>query len=74
MVPKCGGCDAQKRMPAGKLKFDPQVAAEIWPSGPWGHKQLKGLAKGGRSEVHRAVAICEWLGRSIQSFEHETMF
>ena len=51
-----------------------QVAAEIWPSGPWGAAQLKHMAKGGRSEVYSAVAICEWLGRTIQSFMHETMF
>jgi hypothetical protein len=51
-----------------------QVATEISPSGRWGQHQLKGMAKGGRSEVYSAVAICEWLGRSIQSFEHETMF
>jgi hypothetical protein len=51
-----------------------QVAAEIWPSGPWGPDQLKGMAKGGRSDVDRAIAICQWLGRTIQSFQHETMF
>jgi len=32
------------------------------------------MAKGGRSEVYSALAICEWLGRTIQSFERETMF
>src|SRR6186713_766459 len=31
-----------------------QVAAEIWPAGPWGAKQLKGMARGGRSEVYNA--------------------
>ena len=51
-----------------------QVAAEIWPSGPWGVDQLKGMARGGRSDVYKAVAICEWLGRTIQSFQHETFF
>jgi hypothetical protein len=51
-----------------------QVAAEIWPSGPWGPSQLRRMAKGGRSDVSSALAICEWLGRTIQSFEHETMF
>jgi hypothetical protein len=51
-----------------------QVAAEIWPAGPWGRDQLKLLAKGGRSEVYSALAICKWLGRTIQSFEHETIF
>ncbi|HYU35346.1 MAG TPA: hypothetical protein VEW48_24595 [Thermoanaerobaculia bacterium] len=51
-----------------------QVAAEIWPSGPWGQDLFKRMAKGGRSEVFSALAICEWLGRTIQSFEHETMF
>lgn len=51
-----------------------QAAAEIWPSGPWGPAQLKGMARGGRSDVYNAIAICEWLGRTIQSFQHETMF
>ena len=51
-----------------------QVAAEIWPAGPWGPNQLKRLAKGGRADVHSALAICDWLGRTIQSFQHETMF
>ena len=50
-----------------------QVAAEVWPSGPWGSKQLKGLARGGRADVYSAVAICEWLGQTIQSFQHETL-
>ena len=51
-----------------------QVAAEIWPLGPWGAAQLKHMARGGRTDVYRAVPICEWLGRTIQSFQHETMF
>ena len=51
-----------------------QVAAEIWPSGPWGSAELKRMSKGGRCDVYSAVAICEWLGRTIQSFMHETMF
>jgi transcriptional regulator with XRE-family HTH domain len=51
-----------------------QVAAQIWPAGPWGSSQLTGLARGGRSDVHSALAICEWLGSAIQSFQHETMF
>jgi transcriptional regulator with XRE-family HTH domain len=50
-----------------------QVAAEIWPVGPWGPGQLTRMAKGGRSNVSSALAICEWLGRTIRSFEHETM-
>src|SRR5262245_11057248 len=51
-----------------------QVAAEVWPAGPWGSRQLKALARGGRADVYSAVAICEWLGRTIQSFQHETLF
>src|SRR6185295_15593441 len=63
-----------------------QVAAEIWPalsehsvtrvegpSGRWGPNQLRGLAKGGRADVHCALAICGWLGRTIQSFSRETI-
>jgi hypothetical protein len=50
-----------------------QVAAEIWPLGPWGATQLKGLARGGRADVYKALATCEWLGRTIQSFERETL-
>jgi hypothetical protein len=50
-----------------------QVAAEVWPSGPWGSRQLKNMAKGGRSDVYNAVAICEWLGRTIESFQRETI-
>lgn len=50
-----------------------QAAAEIWPSGPWGAKQLAGLARGGRSDVGSALAICGWLGRTIQSFQRESM-
>lgn len=49
-----------------------QVASEIWPFGPWGQDQLKGMARGGRSDVYNALAICEWLGRTIQSFVRET--
>jgi len=49
-----------------------QVAAEIWPAGPWGPDHLKRMAKGGRSDVYRAITICEWLGRTIQSFQRET--
>ena len=44
-----------------------QVAAEIWPKGPWGASRLTRLAKGGRGEVQSALAICGWLGRKIQS-------
>jgi hypothetical protein len=51
-----------------------QVASEVWPSGPWGEAQLRHMAKGGRSDVYKAVAICGWLGRTIQSFMHETWF
>lgn len=51
-----------------------QVAAEVWPAGPWGVNQLKHLAKGGRSEVNRALAMCGWLRRPIQSFTRETWF
>ena len=50
-----------------------QVAAEVWPSGPWGASQLKGMAKGGRSDVYKAIAICGWLGTPIQSFVRESM-
>jgi hypothetical protein len=50
-----------------------QVAGEIWPSGPWGPTRLKAMAKGGRASVDNALAICEWLGRTIQSFQRETM-
>jgi hypothetical protein len=49
-----------------------QVAAEVWPNGPWGAKRLKGLANGGRGEVYGALAICGWLGRTIQSFTRQT--
>lgn len=49
-----------------------QVALEVWPTGPWGATQLKGLARGGRADVYSAVVICEWLGRTIESFQHET--
>ena len=51
-----------------------QVASEVWPSGPWGEDQLRQMAKGGRSDVDKALAICGWLGRTIQSFMHETWF
>jgi hypothetical protein len=51
-----------------------QVAKEVWPSGPWGEAQLRHMAKGGRSDVYNALAICGWLGRTIQSFMHETLF
>ena len=54
------------------LSWD-QVATEIWPSGPWGSKQLEGLARGGRADAYSAVAICEWIGRTIQSFQRETL-
>jgi len=50
-----------------------QVAGEVWPSGPWGEAQLQGMARGGRSDVYNALAICAWLGRTIQSFLHESM-
>ena len=49
-----------------------QVAKQVWPSGPWGPDRLRNLAKGGRGEVHSAVACCEWLGKSIQSFQQES--
>ena len=48
------------------------VAAEIWPSGPWGARQLTKLAKGGRIDVQSALNACQWLGRTIQSFQRET--
>jgi len=51
-----------------------EVAAEIWPAGPWGANQLKGLARGGRADVYSALATCGWLGRTIQSFQRETVF
>ena len=51
-----------------------QVAAEVWPNGPWGAEQLKRLANGGRGEVYGALAICGWLGTTIQSFTRETMY
>ena len=51
-----------------------QVAADVWPSGRWGADQLRHMSKGGRSEVSNALAICGWLGRTIQSFMHETWF
>ena len=51
-----------------------QVATEVWPLGPWGAAQLRHMAKGGRSDVYQALAICDWLGRTIQSFMHETWF
>jgi hypothetical protein len=51
-----------------------QVASEIWPSGPWGPQQLKSMAGGGRADVYQAVAVCEWLGRPIQSFLYESIF
>ena len=50
-----------------------QVASEVWPSGPWGPNQLKNMAKGGRSDVYNALAICGWLNRTIQEFTHVTM-
>jgi hypothetical protein len=63
-----------------------QVAAEIWPvlsepstprvegpAGPWGPNQLTRLARRGRADVASALAICGWLGRTIQSFQRETM-
>lgn len=50
-----------------------QTAAEIWPLGPWGPNQLTRLAKGGRTDVASALAICAWLDRTIQSFQRETM-
>lgn len=51
-----------------------QVASEVWPAGPWGETQLRNMAKGGRSDVYSALAICGWLGRTIQSFMHETWY
>ena len=51
-----------------------QMAAEVWPSGPWGADQLRRLSKGGRCDVYTALAICGWLGRTIQSFMHETRY
>jgi hypothetical protein len=51
-----------------------QVATEVFPSGPWGEAQLLQMANGGRSDVYKALAICGWLGRTIQSFMHETWF
>jgi transcriptional regulator with XRE-family HTH domain len=51
-----------------------QVAAEVWPLGPWGAEQLERMEKGGRSDVYNALAICEWLGMTIQSFQRETWF
>jgi transcriptional regulator with XRE-family HTH domain len=48
------------------------VAAEIWPSGPWGARQLTKLAKGGRIDVQSALNACQWLGSTIRSFQRET--
>jgi hypothetical protein len=49
-----------------------QVSREIWPTRRTGVDQLKGMSRGGRSNVYRALAICEWLGRPIRSFQRET--
>jgi hypothetical protein len=51
-----------------------QVATEVWPRGPWGASQLKGLSRGGRADVYGALAICTWLDRTIQSFTRESTF
>jgi hypothetical protein len=45
-----------------------ETARQVWPSGPWGEDQLKGMARGGRSEVNSALAIVEWLGAHIGDF------
>jgi hypothetical protein len=54
-----------------RLTWD-DVAAKVWPSGPWGADQLKALAKGGRTDVYSALAGCEWLGATIASFTRFT--
>jgi hypothetical protein len=51
-----------------------QVAAEVWPAGPWGPAQLKHLAKGGRADVYKALAICGWLNKTIESFTRAAHF
>jgi hypothetical protein len=51
-----------------------EVAAEVWPSGPWGANQLQRLANGGRADVYGVLAICAWLNRTILSFTRETIF
>jgi hypothetical protein len=51
-----------------------QVAAEIWPAGPWGSAQLKQLAKGGRADVYKTLAICRWLNKTIESFTRAAFF
>ena len=48
------------------------IAGEIWPSGECGPNQLERLAKGGRADVHTVLALCQWLGRTVQSFQRET--
>jgi transcriptional regulator with XRE-family HTH domain len=48
-----------------------QVRREIWPGRMTGEGQLKGMSRGGRSNVYTALAICEWLGRPIRSFQRE---
>lgn len=57
---------------AGRTMTWDEVAAEIWPAGPWGARQLTRLAKGGRIDVQSALNACRWLGRTIQSFQRET--
>jgi hypothetical protein len=50
-----------------------QVAREIWPSGPSRANLLKGMARGGRSNIYTALAVCEWLGRPLHFFQRETI-
>ena len=57
---------------ASKAMTWDDVAAEIWPSGPWGARQLTRLSDGGRIDVQSALNACQWLGRTIQSFQRET--
>jgi hypothetical protein len=51
-----------------------QVAREIWPNGPWGARQLQKMASGGRSDVYSALAVCQWLGTTIQSYQRKAWF
>jgi hypothetical protein len=49
-----------------------QVAVQL-AGRPGRGNHLKRLANGGRSDVSSALAICEWLGSTIHSFQYETM-
>jgi len=57
----------------GPALSEPSVMRVEGPSGRWGANQLKALAKGGRADVDSALAICGWLGRTIQSFSRESI-